>query len=101
MRHTVKGVDRIRPTGPQSMPQKIAATKIARDETPVWLPYNQGSMRFAIVSSSNKNKTNVRPALDQPGNTARAMPIGKTAATGVPIYGTNRSKHPNTPQSRG
>ena len=37
-RHTVNGVERTKPIGPQSSVQKTAAIRMARAEMPVWAP---------------------------------------------------------------
>src|SRR5689334_17878851 len=90
-RQTVKGVDRNNPIGPQSQLQKTAAMMTANEETPVLEPYNQGSTRLLLISSSVTNKPTVHAAIAQPGSTAMANPIGIRHAITGPTYGIKRS----------
>src|ERR1700728_534746 len=95
---TVKGVESNNPTGPHSAAQKIAATKIARDETPVCAAYNSGSITYDVRISITTNDPNASRGFNHPSKTASDNKIGIAAPTRVPRYGTNLRSAASTPQ---
>src|SRR5687768_18323206 len=88
-RHTVNGVASNSPTGPHSHSQKTAATRIATGDTPVFLPYSQGSRTLLLKSSRAMNSPTVRMGANQPVEMAIDRPIGIAAAIHGPMYGIN------------
>src|SRR6185437_11893793 len=98
-RQAVSGVDRTRPMGPQSQVQKVAATSTATGDRPALAPKSQGSRAWLVTSSTTMKRPKVSKKADQPGAIASESASGKSAASQVPIYGTNRSTRNITPQS--
>src|SRR5687767_8486411 len=88
-RQTVNGVARSNPTGPHSQVQNTAATRTATGDTPVFLPYSDGSTTLLVKSSRAINSPNVRMGATQPVEIARDRPIGIDAAIHGPMYGMN------------
>src|SRR5207249_11945107 len=99
IRHTVSGVERNNPTGPQSQVQKTAAATSATFETPVLCPYSHGSIRLLLISSTTTNKPPVRNNFVQPGSAAIASVTGNEAATHGPTYGMNRNNIASSPHN--
>src|SRR5690242_8108649 len=97
-RHTVSGVERTRPTGPQSQVQNVAATRTATGDRPALAPKSQGSMAWLVINSTAMKRPKVSKKADQPGAIASESASGKSAVTQVPIYGTKRSTRNITPQ---
>src|SRR5450631_3182051 len=91
-RHTVRGVDSNNPIGPQISDQKMAANKTANEEIPVWAPYSNGSNTFATSSSTTRYSNRVYNGLVQVAKMASESKIGKTAASGDPMYGRKRKR---------
>jgi hypothetical protein len=82
---------------PQSEVQKIAATMMAKDDSPVLEPYSHGSMTLLLMSSASRKSPITHISIDQPGSTAKARPRGKSAARNGPRYGKNRSTAASRP----
>src|SRR5687767_10408869 len=99
-RHTVSGLDKTRPIGPHKKPQNTAASTVATTETPMLMPYNQGSMMLLLTSSSTIKKPMTASGGHQLGNWTTLRAIGRMAATGAPMYGTYRSTAARKPQSK-
>src|SRR5215207_5606132 len=95
---TVSGVASSKPTGPHNHIQKTAASITATADTPVFLPYSQGSNRLLLNSSSATNRPTVQMVGAQPGENASDSPIGSRAAIQGPMYGTNRNAIATMPQ---
>src|SRR3954447_23986350 len=81
---TVSGVASRTPTGPHSVIQKTAAAMIATGDSPVLLPYSQGSSTLLLNSSSTTNNPMVRSGSVQPGDTANDRTIGNSEDTTGP-----------------
>src|SRR3970040_2504983 len=79
-KQTVNGVARRSPTGPHNHIQKMAATSTATADTPVFLPYSQGSRMLLLMSSSTTNSQMVSSGANQPVETANDRLIGIAAA---------------------
>ena len=82
---SVRGVERISPIGPQIQLQKIATTITAVGDRPVLWPYSSGSSTWPVIASLTRNSPAVHSAIDQPGSTAAASAVGRTAAISEPI----------------
>src|ERR1700736_6080774 len=83
-RHKVNGVDTIKPTGPHSQLQNIAAITTDSGDKPVVCPYNCGSTICAAISSTTTNKPNVANAMLHPESTAAASNAEHRAAIHTP-----------------
>ena len=70
--------------GPHSAVQNVAAMMMARVDSPVLLPYSQGSTMLLLTSSSTNTSASVHISMSQPGATANARASGNTAATSGP-----------------
>ena len=98
---TVSGVASSTPTGPQSVIQKTAAAMIASGESPVLLPYSQGSSTLLLNSSSTMKSPIVSSGSVQPGDTANDRMIGNSDEITGPTYGMNRRTVASTPHRIG
>ena len=86
-KHRVNGVDTIRPTGPHSQLQNIAATTTDSGDIPVVWPYSSGSTSWLAISSTITNSAKVAIASVHPGSTAAPSSTEKKAAIHTPTYG--------------
>ncbi len=78
-RQTVRGVDRIRPSGPHSAVQKVAAAISDSADRPVEVPYSIGSTMLLLTSSRNTISASAISTICHPGSTAKARASGKIA----------------------
>ena len=78
-RQTVSGVAMIRPIGPHSAVQNVADTISDMADSPVLVPYSNGSTMLLLTSSSTTISATVHSTMSQPGSTAKASDIGNTA----------------------
>ncbi|NNJ26366.1 hypothetical protein LzC2_24490 [Planctomycetes bacterium LzC2] len=97
VRQTVSGMARIKPTGPHSHSQNVAAASTPIVDTPVPDPYSHGSMTLLLISSSRTNIPTTSSGWLQPSDTTTDRAIGKSAAIHGPTYGTYRSAAANNP----
>src|SRR3974390_3501858 len=79
-KHSVNGVDTIKPIGPHNQLQNIAATTTDKGDRPVVCPYSWGSTSCVAINSTITNRLKVANAMVHPLSTAAASSAEQSAA---------------------
>ncbi len=80
----MSGVETIKPIGPQSQLQNMAAMTTDSGDRPVVCPYSCGSTSCPAMSSTIRKRLKVASARNQPGSTAAASNTAQSAAIQIP-----------------